>query len=101
MLLCPVLCHPLKLGMKIAGAKVAVAGGHLDGRMAEDSAQVIQVASILDEPTCECVAQVVPSEVSHARPFARGDEAIFHIHKSPSVDLCEQIGSIRPLWLTE
>ena len=38
MLLCPVSCHPLKLGMEIAGAKVAVSGGHLDARMAEDSA---------------------------------------------------------------
>jgi hypothetical protein len=38
MLLCPVSCHPLKLGMEIAGAKVAVSGGHLDTRMAEDSA---------------------------------------------------------------
>jgi hypothetical protein len=46
MLLCPVSCHPLKLGMEIAGAKVAVSGGHLDTRMAEDSAQVIKVASI-------------------------------------------------------
>jgi hypothetical protein len=33
------LCHPLKLGMEIVGAKVAVSGSHLDSRMAEDSAQ--------------------------------------------------------------
>ena len=66
MLLCPVLCHPSKLGMKIIGAKMTVSGGHLDGSMAKDSAQVVKIAPILDEPACECVAQVVPPEVSQA-----------------------------------
>jgi hypothetical protein len=61
MLLCPVLCHALKLGMEIAGAKMAVSGGHLDSRMAEDSAQVVKIASILDEPACECVPLIPTS----------------------------------------
>ena len=76
MLLCPHLCHSLKLSMEIVGAKVAVSGGHLDTPMAEDSAQVVKIASILNEPTCECVAQVVPSEVGHAGPLACGHKAV-------------------------
>ena len=101
MLLCPVLCHPSKLGMKIIGAKMTVSGGHLDASMAEDSAQVVKIAPILDEPACECVAQVVPPEVSQAGPLAGGDKAILHINESAPVSLCEQKRAVWPLRLIE
>jgi len=40
-LMCPVLCHAAKLGKKVSGAKVAVPGGHLNGRMAKDATEVV------------------------------------------------------------
>ena len=96
-----VLCHSSKLGMKIIGAKMTVSRGHLDGSMAEDSAQVVQIAPILDEPACECVAQVVPPKVSQVSPLACGAKAILHINKSAAVSLCEQKRAVRPLRLIE
>ena len=83
--------------MQIVGAEVAVSGGHLDGSMAEDSAQVVKIAPILDEPACECVAQVVPPEVGQAGPLACGDKAVFHIDVSRTIGLCEQVWSVWPL----
>jgi hypothetical protein len=91
----------MKLGMQVVGAKVAVSGSHLDRRMAEDSAQVIKIASILDEPTCECVTQVVPSEVSQAGPLACSDKAVLHIYEAAAIGLCEQIRGTRPLRLSQ
>src|ERR1700735_4473077 len=99
MLLCPVLCHPPKLRMEIAGTKVAISGGHLDSRVAQDAAQVVKIAPVLDEPACKCVAQVVPPNISQAGPLACGHKAVLHIDESAAVSLCEQKWAIRPLRL--
>ena len=77
--------------MQIVCAEVAVSGGHLDGSMAQNSAQVVKIASILDKPACERVAQVVPPEVDQAGPLACGDKAVFHIDISSTIGLCEQV----------
>jgi hypothetical protein len=42
--------------MQIVGPKMAVSGGHLDGGVAEDAAQVVKIASGLNKPACESVA---------------------------------------------
>ena len=54
MLLCPVSRHASKLGVKVIGAKMTVSGGHLDGSMAEDSAQVAKIAPIFRSGSASC-----------------------------------------------
>ena len=60
MILWPVLCRSPNGGMEVFGAEMAVSGGHLDGRVAENSAQVVEIATCLHEPRGKCVPEVVP-----------------------------------------
>jgi hypothetical protein len=49
--------------MKIFGGEVSIPSRHLEGRMAKDSTETIEVSPALNMPTCKSVADIVPAIV--------------------------------------
>src|SRR3712207_2955382 len=99
MRLWPALCRPFERDVPVVGAEMYVPRRHLDRRVPEEAAEVVEVAARLDEPRREGVPQVVPPQAGDPGPAAGRGEALLEVAEPTAVRLGEERGGVpRPVF---